>query len=205
MLQLLVGCLLTVYLHLYHRLRIEGKERIPRTTPFVLIANHESHLDTLVLLAALPTRLRGHVFPLAAGDTFFTSRPRAILLTATLNLLQMRRASSNRHALNDLRGRLLEGGTALILYPEGTRGDGSSLAPFKPGIGCLVAGTTIPVIPCQLSGCGRSLPKTKSLPRPHRITVRFGEPLTFESHENTKEDWSRIASGLHDRMRTLAT
>jgi 1-acyl-sn-glycerol-3-phosphate acyltransferase len=62
------------YLRLYHRLRVRGLERMPTQPPFILIANHSSHLDALVLAAQVPRRLGDCTFPLAAQDTFFQSR-----------------------------------------------------------------------------------------------------------------------------------
>ena len=59
------------WLRLRQRLVVEGREHIPRDAPFVLVANHTSHLDALVLGAAVPSRLRPRTFPIAAGDTFF--------------------------------------------------------------------------------------------------------------------------------------
>src|SRR4051812_39891406 len=59
------------YFRLYHRLRVEGRENLPAAPPFILVANHASHLDALALASALPRRLCGRVFPVAAGDVFF--------------------------------------------------------------------------------------------------------------------------------------
>src|ERR1051325_7009047 len=59
------------FLAVYHRLEITGREHVPPAPPFVLVANHASHLDALALASSLPARIRGRVFPIAAGDTFF--------------------------------------------------------------------------------------------------------------------------------------
>src|SRR4051812_37769499 len=56
------------YLRVYHRLRVEGAENLPNALPFVLVANHSSHLDAPALAATMPRRLCGHVFSIAAGD-----------------------------------------------------------------------------------------------------------------------------------------
>ena len=62
------------WLALAHRLSIEGLENVPAEPPFVLVANHTSHLDALILAACLPRNQRGKVFPIAAGDTFFETK-----------------------------------------------------------------------------------------------------------------------------------
>src|SRR5438477_10551282 len=59
------------WLLLWHRLRVKGREHLPQRAPFVLVANHTSHLDALLLASALPRKLRRVVLPIAAGDTFF--------------------------------------------------------------------------------------------------------------------------------------
>src|SRR4051794_12371419 len=59
------------YFRLYHRMTIAGLENLPAEPPFVLVANHASHLDALALASALPRRLCSRVFPVAAGDVFF--------------------------------------------------------------------------------------------------------------------------------------
>src|SRR6266700_2212740 len=59
------------YLAFWHRLTIRGQENLPAQPPYILVANHTSHLDALVLAAPLPWRLRDRVFPIAAGDVFF--------------------------------------------------------------------------------------------------------------------------------------
>ena len=65
------------YLAIWHRLRIHGKENIPKKPPFVLVANHASHLDTLVLAATVPWSIRGSIYPIAAGDVFFETPTRS--------------------------------------------------------------------------------------------------------------------------------
>lgn len=63
--------IIAVYLRVYHRISIVGQNRLPASGPFVLVSNHASHLDTLVLASSVRWRLRSRVFPVAAGDTFF--------------------------------------------------------------------------------------------------------------------------------------
>ena len=66
-----------------------------------------------------------------------------------------------------------------MIFPEGTRGDGSRLGPAKPGIGLIAARSGAPVIPALHSGTEKALPRGAWLPRPYRITVKFGAPLRF--------------------------
>ena len=120
-----ISCLLwrlvtRFYLTVAHRLEIRGRENLPKRSPFVLVANHASHLDAIILGGILPLRFVGAVFPIAAGDTFFTKRSSSIFATACMNALPIWRKNCGAHSLQDLRERLLNGACAYILFPEGT-------------------------------------------------------------------------------------
>ncbi len=187
---------LRLYLRTYHRLKVEGVENLPATTPFILAANHASHFDALVMAACLPRRLRGVTFPIAAGDVFFETPPVAAFAAAIVNALPMWRKRVGRHALDDLKNRLREGSCAYILFPEGARSrDGNPLA-FKPGIGMMTAGSAVPVVPCRLWGCFEALPPGKMLPRPCKIRLKIGTPLDFAAEPDRREGWERVAEAV---------
>lgn len=187
----------------YHRLSIIGRENLPQKAPMVLVANHTSHLDALILSVILPWRIREHACPIAAGDTFFVGKMSTAFAAFLLNALPLWRRACGTHALEDLRARLVDGGSSFILFPEGTRARDGKLASFKPGIGMLVAGSPVPVVPCALEGCFEALPPDASIPRPRKITVRIGRARSFEDIPNTREGWKQIASILHDDVATL--
>jgi 1-acyl-sn-glycerol-3-phosphate acyltransferase len=191
------------YLTLAHRLKVCGRENLPAHPPFVLIANHGSHLDAVVLGALLPARLAGGVFPIAAGDTFFTKRSSSIFATTWMNALPIWRKNCGRHSLEELRARLLRGESVYILFPEGTRTRAGAMAKFKPGLGRLVAGTEVPIVPCYLKGTFESLPATRNFPRPRKITVAIGKPVTFSGVSNDRSGWESIAKNLEESVRAL--
>jgi 1-acyl-sn-glycerol-3-phosphate acyltransferase len=191
------------YLTLAHRLTIRGRENLPAHPPFVLIANHASHLDAIVLGAMLPARFAGCVFPIAAGDTFFTKRSSSIFATAWMNALPIWRKNCGTHSLEELRARLLRGESVYILFPEGTRTRDGMMAKFKPGLGRLVAGTGVPVVPCYLKGTFESLPATQSFPRPRKISVAIGRPLMFPDASNDRDGWESIAEQMQRAVQEL--
>src|SRR5437016_1033234 len=90
-----------VYLATAHRLKIRGRENLPARPPFVLVANHASHLDAIILGGILPLRFVGAVFPIAAGDTFFTKRASSIFATAFMNALPIWRKSCGAHSRSE--------------------------------------------------------------------------------------------------------
>ncbi len=192
------------YLRLYHRLNVIGAERLPRSAPFVLISNHSSHLDTLTLASALPWKLRQRAFPIAAGDVFFQTKSASFFSAMALNALPMWRKRCGTHALDELRARLIGEPAIYILFPEGTRSRDGSIGPFKPGLGRIIAGTSVPVVPCHLDGAFHALPPKERLPAPVKLTLRIGEPLTFSDVPDGREGWTQITARLEESVRALA-
>ena len=191
------------YLTLAHQLTIRGRENLPPHPPFVLVANHASHLDAVILADALPARYVGSVFPIAAGDTFFTKPATSIFATTFMNALPIWRQSVGAHSLDELRERLTSGNCIYIIFPEGTRTRDGQMAKFKPGIGRLVAGTSLPVVPCYLRGTFHALPAGRSLPRPGKVYASIGPPLQFQNAKNERSGWDEIARALEDAVRNL--
>jgi len=192
------------YLGLCHRLTILGREHVPNRPPFLLVANHSSHLDALVLAASMNGRLRDHVFPIAAGDTFFETPVLTAFAAYVLNALPLWRRNCGPHALAELRQRLVGEPCAFILFPEGTRSRDGRMATFKPGMGMIVAETAVPVVPCYLAGAFESLSADRRWPRWHKVTLSIGEPLVFESAKNDRAGWLEIARTTEAAVRQLS-
>ena len=192
------------YLSGWHRLSITGRQNIPARPPFLLVANHTSHLDALVLATPLSWRQRDRIFPIAAGDVFFQTPLVSAFAAGMLNALPMWRKNCGPHALEQLRRRLLDEPCAYILFPEGTRSRDGLMSAFKPGLGMLIAGTNVPVVPCHLDGCFRAWTAEQRWPRPRPIRLRIGEPLDFGSVANNKDGWRHVASTAEERVKALA-
>ena len=195
--------MLRIYFAVAHRLAIEGREKLPAHGPFVLAANHCSHLDALVLGAALTPRHREQAFPIAAGDVFFQSSVTSRFSAIMLNALPMWRKNCGPHALADLRRKLQEEKAIFIIFPEGGRSRNGSMLPFKHGIGMIVAETNVPVVPCGLAGTFEALPPNQKLPRPVSIKLTIGDALEFASTPNNREGWSQIAHRVESSVRDL--
>jgi 1-acyl-sn-glycerol-3-phosphate acyltransferase len=193
-----------LWLTLLHRLRPIGRENLPASGPLVLAANHFSHLDALVLASVLPLGQRDRIHPLAAGDVFFETPVMAAFAAHLLNALPVWRRNAGRHGLDELRRRLLEEEAIYLLFPEGGRSRDGQMKPFKPGVGMLVAGTPVPVVPCHLHGTFEAFPPGERLPRLHRISVRLGKPRPFADVPNERGGWDHIAATLEADVRGLA-
>ena len=192
------------YLKAYHRLSIVGRERLPCAPPFVLVSNHTSHLDGLTLASVLPWKLCDRVFPVAAGDVFFETPIVSFFAASFINALPMWRRNCGIHALKELRDRLIGEPCGYILFPEGTRSRDGSMGSFRAGLGMLVAGTQVPVVPCNLQGAHRALPPGSRWPRPYRLRLVIGSPLLFEGVSDDREGWAKIARRSEDAVRALA-
>lgn len=195
--------LLRCYLFMFQHLRVKGKDFLPAKGPFILIANHCSHLDTLALCAILPTNSRVQARPLAAADTFFINPVISTLSAFIINALPLYRGRCGSHALASIRESVVNYSLCPIMFPEGTRSRTGKIVSFKPGIGVLVAGTRIPVIPCRIQGAYEAWPPQSKRPRNGRIEVVIGEPMYFEHIPCNRQGWSQIASQLEEKVRSL--
>ena len=195
--------LLRTHFTVYNRLEVRGRELLPAKPPFVIISNHQSHIDAPLLSCILPRKARAAAYPVAAGDVFFKSLAHSVLSSLFINALPIWRKKATTHALAELRERLLEGDSGFIIFPEGTRSRDGSIGTFKPGLGMLVCGTPVPVIPCHISGAFEAMPADKTLPRPHKLIVSVGQPLSFHDAPEGREGWERVAKETEAAVRGL--
>jgi 1-acyl-sn-glycerol-3-phosphate acyltransferase len=191
------------YLKIWHRFQVTGRENLPTDAPFIIVANHASHLDVLALAASCPARLRDRIFPIAAGDTFFEKVPVAAFAAYALNALPLWRKHCDPADLQEMRKRLTEEPCAYVLFPEGTRTRTGEMAMFKRGIGSLVASTLVPVVPCYLQGAFEAFPAHFRFPRPRKLILTVGAPLRFPASTNDKDGWTEIAAKVEAAVRAL--
>jgi 1-acyl-sn-glycerol-3-phosphate acyltransferase len=197
----MIAIAIRALLRLYTRFEIVGHENIRTNRSFVMVANHSSHLDTVCLLAALPIRKLERAFSAAAEDYFFRNLSRRWIASVVVNALPFSRHHHVRESLEVCRDLLGEPGTILVVFPEGTRSTTGEIQEFKPGIGALVAGRDISVLPCYLEGAARVWPKGKYLFRPHKVRLIIGEPRQYGSC--SRADAGLIASDLRNAVLAL--
>ena len=185
----------------YFSIKCSGLENLPREQPYIIAANHSSHLDTLAVMTVLGDEFK-RLRVLAAKDYWFSTRFKSWFSGELLKFVPF-----DRHA-NFLQGlrisqEVLKQDECLLIYPEGTRSVTGELQPFKPGLGLLAYESGSPIIPAYIDGTYHALPKGKNLPRKSRIQVIFGKPIVPSSgHEVGEMD---AASGLeHETYRKLA-
>jgi len=159
--------------------KARGLENLTGQGPYIFAANHSSHLDTLVVLAALPLRWRLRLKVAAAADYFFNKGWKSALVSTVINAFPFVRKGEGCAASLLTAQQMLQAGQSLLIFPEGTRSPTGQLQPFKRGIGRLVLATNAAVIPVWIDGAYAAMPKGAKWPRSQPITVTFGKPLSF--------------------------
>ena len=181
-------------------LSVGGRERLPRRGPAIVAANHNSHVDILVLLAAFRASALQYVVPVAAADYFLATpflRFVALRLIGILPLeRRMGRATRGSDPLAGARA-ALQAGRILLVFPEGTRGAPEELGALKGGIARLAEDCALPIVPVYVQGAGRILPKGARVPVPFTCTVLVGRPV------RPGADRASTLAGLSAAFRTL--
>ena len=198
-----IALILRAWLRAYHRFEIVGHEFLRTNRSLVIVANHSSHVDTVCLLAALPLRKLHRTFPAAATDYFFQSVPRTWIAAVVVNALPFARQTNVRQSLSVCGQLLSNPGNILIIFPEGTRSTTGETQEFKSGIGALVAGRDVSVLPCYLDGTFRAWPKGRRLPRPRKVRLIVGEPRSYRMRTTAKGDVCAIATELREAVNAL--
>lgn len=178
-------------------------------TPFMVCANHRSHADSPLLMAAagIPFAQCGL---LAAEDYYFRHPLRLRIVSSVLRIIPVERQPTRGGFATTLAAcsSFLEtGGRLLIAYPEGTRGTGSALRAFKRGPATLALRHGLAIVPAFIAGSERVLPKGRLWPRPNAVRVRFGTPLAAPALAHpgaARLEASRLTELLNDQVRSLA-
>jgi 1-acyl-sn-glycerol-3-phosphate acyltransferase len=199
----IASLLLRGWMRIYHRLQIDGRENLPKADSFILVCNHTSHLDTLCMMCAVPLAKIHRTFPAAAADYFFSSLPRSAISAVLINALPFDREAKGAESLA-VCARLLENdGNVLIIFPEGTRTTTGEMSRFRSGIGRLLAGTDLAVLPCFLEGGLRAWPKGKLLARPRKLHLRIGPAQAYGHLDKSAATVRAICSDLEERVASL--
>jgi 1-acyl-sn-glycerol-3-phosphate acyltransferase len=166
--------------------------------PFVVYANHSSHLDFAVIWAALPAALRTRLRPVAGRDYWDKSAARRWLAERVFQALLIERKNVTV-ATNPLAPMLaaLDAGASLLVFPEGTRNTSGVIQPFKGGLYHLArARPQTPFVPVLLDNLNRILPKGEILAVPLIATLSIGAPITIGPAEAKPDFLARAQAAL---------
>ena len=143
--------------------------------PAVFVANHQSHFDAPVCLAALGGRIRRRLVIAAAADYFYSTRAKGAAASLALGTVPfVRTGASSRRSLTMLKN-LVRNGWSVLIFPAGTRGTGAT--GFKRGFAYIAVDTQVPVVPMYLHGLDQVMPKGSFVPLPGGVVVAIGPPI----------------------------
>ena len=168
----------------------------PEMKQRIYYANHNSHIDFILLWSSLPTPIRRQTRPIAASDYWLKDRIRRFLIQDTFSgvVIQRQRADPKEDPLAPIKAVLAQG-DSIIFFPEGTRNleDDVPLLDFKSGLYHLSQQfPEVELIPVWISNLKRVMPKGSLIPLPLLSTVIFGPPLNLKQHHN-KHDFLAYA------------
>jgi 1-acyl-sn-glycerol-3-phosphate acyltransferase len=170
-------------LRLLFRPKAVGMENVPTEGPVIIAANHQSFLDDFLLPLVLPRR----VTILAKADYFDKWYTSWFFKLAGCVPVRREGGSASRAALQAAIDSL-DRGKLVALFPEGTRSPDGRLYRGKTGVARIALEAQAPVVPVAIMGTYELMPYDKKAPKPGRVEIRFGKPLTFERHYATPAD-----------------
>ena len=173
------------FLKIFIGLSYINNKSLKNKKQFILIANHNSHMDTMAIMSAIPSKYIHKVHPIAAVDFFGGSTVKKLLMRYLVNatLIKRDRNDPNNDPIDSM-DKMVKKSRSLILYPEGSRGTAGVMTNFKKGLAYLIQrNQDVNVIPVYLENIYKTLPKGKKLILPYNCSIRFGDPIKFESYE----------------------
>ena len=186
----------------YARTRVSGREHLERLEgPAIFVANHNSHVDTPVILRSLPKQRRRRTAVTAAADYFYTGPILANLVSLAFGTVPIERKGAKRSAGIDSLAALLESGWSLVFYPTGTRSRDGSVGPLRPGAAELARRQGVPIVPVHVAGTRAAMPVGRNwMVRPerggrlarHTIELSFGPPLMVGPEDDRREVMERV-------------
>jgi len=152
------------YIYLVLGVNVSGAENLPKVDegPSIIIANHNSHIDTLLLMSLFTSSQLLKIHPVAAADYFCNTKWKSIFFKTFIGLIPIKRkfGKVTKEELFAEINDALKAGETVIIYPEGTRGQDSKLQHFKSGVVHLASmNPTVPIVPFYINGPDRILPK----------------------------------------------
>ncbi len=171
--------LLRPFLKLFFGVNVAGKKNLAALDRYIIIANHNSHLDILLLFYILPIRHIMMTHPVAAEEYFSKSKILFKLIEYLFRPIWVVREEKVEDPLKGMKERLSSGHN-IIVFPEGTRGIPGQIGKFKTGVGRLAEQyRDVPIIPVFLSGPEKAFPKKSAFPLPIWNNVTVGPPQIF--------------------------
>jgi long-chain acyl-CoA synthetase len=172
-----VRLFLKVFLRFYGRRSVRGAENLPKQGPYLITPNHLSNADAFFVNTALPASIAGQVFYL--GDTKFFGGPLSSRIAPAIQVIPVDMETKLYKALQ-LSAHVLRQGRILCVFPEGSRSRDGGIKTFKKGVGIIAKELNVPLVPAAIDGTYEMMRPGRLFPRPGKVTVTFGKPLSPE-------------------------
>lgn len=197
----------------FARAKVSGLENLRGVRgPVIFASNHQSYIDTPLILTSLPRCWRYRIAPAMWKeyfDAYFFPEQHSLLehwgntvlywlITILFNAFPMPQSETGARESIRYTGELVEDGWSILIFPEGERTEGGEIHPFLPGVGLIASRLHVPVVPIRLEGVYRVWHRTKMFPRPGRVEVSIGAPLRLEG-----QPYTALADKLQEVIRTL--
>lgn len=201
--ELIFTLLIRPFVTLFIGVRKVGRLELPKGQ-FIIVSNHASHVDTLILLSIIPLKRLKEVRPVAAADYWTKNKLVYAVVSFLFNILPIPRKPTPRNNPLRVMEEALERGYSLIIFPEGTRGYGKNIGPFKGGVAHLIKRRPdVAVIPIFIENTWDILPKGQFIPVPLFVNVSIGEPMKFTGMEDREEILNRLYNAVLSLRRRL--
>lgn len=206
---MIVDDILRPVAHLLARPDVTGLDRLDDLDgPVIFVANHNSHLDTTLLLATIPEKWRHKTVVAAAADYFFPTKVKGAISALTIGAIPMERNRVDRRSA-DLAAELLADGWSVVIFPEGGRSPDGWTTSFRGGAAYLALRCDRPIVPVHLEGTRKVWKRGEKLPTPidrdSSVRVTFGSPMWPDKGESSRRFAGRIeatVAALADEQRT---
>lgn len=195
--------LISLIIAKFFGLSVTGIEHLPKNQPYILVANHCSHLDALVVFHALGEQ-RSRLVTLAAKDYFFSNPVIRWLVTTLFHAIPVDRQKASRELISTCK-EILQNDGILLVFPEGGRTSGPGLSSLKGGVGLLANALDVPVICLRIRGTDIALPKGSRWPKRHFLTATISAPIQYEiDSEDSAPSQSTVMDQINAQMQALS-
>jgi long-chain acyl-CoA synthetase len=194
----LLGKCVAVLMRVFFNLRVSGKDKLPKSGPFILSPNHQSFLDGPVVASQIPWRLFKNMFYVGTSEIFGRG-----ILKFVARMFKLVPVDPDSNLVNAMRAGAigLRRGNNLVLYPEGERSIDGTPKKFKKGAAILAAHLKVPIYPVALEGFYDAWPRSKRLPRLSKLRVQFGDPIQPpDAVKNPEETYKQITGQLRESV-----
>jgi len=185
-------------------LNVKNAQYLPKKGPCIIISNHNSHLDTIVLMSLFSGQTMLKISPVAAADYFLRNKVLAWISLNFFNIIPINRkvSKSEQEKFYENLGQRLQDNSIIILYPEGSRGEPEQLANFKTGIAHIAKlYPDTPIIPIYMDGLGMALPRGEAIFVPTLCKVNVSMPIFWNNDKDLfMEDLKNIYQQMKDEI-----